>query len=341
MTSPSPPPTSTTEAVLSTHTETLAAGDTWSDTVSLDSSVQGVSFTVYADTAGFDISVLDPAGNSIGEAEAAGDPNISYVNEEVVTGALYAVSIQILSSDPGSWTVTVTSSDGGEMTYSTAVLTTLTVDAATDAAAYLAGDTVTFTANLIDDGVGIEGATGIVSLIDADSGAVDTATLSDSGGGSYGGTWTADAGTWVGELTLSGTDSSGYAYERSAGVNFVATSASGALGGVIDESGRDTDGDGRYDTLDLSTELTADSAGDYQVLGVLMDETGTTTVSTARASETLAVGTTTVSLSFDGEQISDARIDGPYLLHSLVLIDQASGAILDSLSDSYTTEPYA
>jgi len=93
------------------------------------------------------------------------------------------------------------------------------------------------------------------------------------------------------------------------------------------ESGVDVDADGRYDFLNLSVNLTVNSADLFSVSGTLSDPTSTFFVS-ATGSRFLVPGPAVLNLSFDGGRINGSGRDGPYFV-DLRLYD--TGSILLAL----------
>ena len=114
------------------------------------------------------------------------------------------------------------------------------------------------------------------------------------------------------------------------------------------DSGRDDDGDGKYDSLDVAVRVSVATPGRYRVDGSLMSSADNfaapgaaaahgTFIDHAVADVNLSAGTQTVVLSFSGEKIYNSQIDGPYT--ASISISDSSWNWLGS--DTYTTSAYS
>jgi hypothetical protein len=118
---------------------------------------------------------------------------------------------------------------------------------------------------------------------------------------------------------------------------------------VIDESSySDMPGpvgeDGKFISLDVSFNVTAELSGWYEVRGRLEDESGKTV---ARESRTVGLSgaqgspdVVSVGLSFPGREISSSGIDGPYTLADITIMS-FQGVVMDLNPSPYTTAPYS
>jgi parallel beta-helix repeat protein len=76
--------------------------------------------------------------------------------------------------------------------------------------------------------------------------------------------------------------------------------------------GLDTDNDGLYNFLVVGANVSVSTAGRYQISGSLYDNTGNYITGSGWVENYLDVGTWTIELRFDGQQIERSGIDGPY-----------------------------
>ncbi len=111
------------------------------------------------------------------------------------------------------------------------------------------------------------------------------------------------------------------------------------LSGTFADAGRDTDGDTRYNYLDVSAGLSLKTSGNYAISGALYDTLGNLLVN-ASTNASLAAGNQNVVLSFDGAQIRQWRREGPYRL-SYFSVDDATGNRAAFALQPYTTTAYA
>jgi len=87
------------------------------------------------------------------------------------------------------------------------------------------------------------------------------------------------------------------------------------LGRIVEDSGKDRDGDGRFDELMVTFEVTSSQAGEFQFGGWL--RAGENTFRSAETHVDLTHGRQTIRIAFDGQQIGDNAIDGPYQVEAM------------------------
>ena len=107
--------------------------------------------------------------------------------------------------------------------------------------------------------------------------------------------------------------------------------------GTYSDQGTDTDSDGLFDYLTVSVGVEVSAAGDYTMIGNLVDSSGEPITWTNHTSS-LATGSHTLDLDFDGVALCQHGLAGPYSL-SVVLI--RSGILADNVADAYTTSRYS
>ena len=79
------------------------------------------------------------------------------------------------------------------------------------------------------------------------------------------------------------------------------------------DQGIDTNGDGLFDSLDLSFTANADVAGNYTLFGLLRDGSGVH-ISSTYTSSVLTTGSNTILFSFPGYHFFDQEVNGSYAL---------------------------
>jgi hypothetical protein len=109
--------------------------------------------------------------------------------------------------------------------------------------------------------------------------------------------------------------------------------------GGISDRGIDSDGNGRFDSLQVSLALEARKAGNFTVLTWLANPDGEV-VTWAESEKTLNVGSSSIILSFPGLEINDSQLDGPYTV-SYATVTQDSFKLIFSATDLYTTQAYS
>ncbi|MCK4824893.1 hypothetical protein KA005_54580, partial [bacterium] len=106
--------------------------------------------------------------------------------------------------------------------------------------------------------------------------------------------------------------------------------------GTFSDHGTDTDSDELFNYLNVSVGVDVLSAGNYAIIGNLLDDIGEP-VTWTNITSSLYTGGHTLYLDFDGIALRQHGVAGPYNL-SLTLM--SNGILVDSLVDAYTTSSY-
>jgi hypothetical protein len=106
--------------------------------------------------------------------------------------------------------------------------------------------------------------------------------------------------------------------------------------GTFSDHGTDTDSDELFNYLTVSVGVDVLSAGNYAIIGSLLDDIGEP-VTWTNITSSLDTGGHTLYLDFDGIALRQHGVAGPYNL-SLTLM--SNGILVDSLVDAYTTSSY-
>ena len=159
--------------------------------------------------------------------------------------------------------------------------------------------------------------------------------------------------SWTPENTINSSLAVSSAVEKGAFTLFLplinnqnSTVASIELGKIIDDNSIDIDGDGYFDELIVKFEVTSSVESVVRFGGFL--DIGENELRGATKSITLKPGTQIVEISFDGFEIADNKVDGPYTVKALwaanpdqtdlVFVDP--GKTLDYQDYSYSTNAY-
>lgn len=105
------------------------------------------------------------------------------------------------------------------------------------------------------------------------------------------------------------------------------------------DAGVDLDGDGAYDYLRVSLGITATQAATYTLAADLVDSASRLITSTQVSTLTLAAGSNNTQLEFPGRAIYLNRVNGPYTVTRVLLVD-ASGAVADQQMAAHATQSY-
>jgi hypothetical protein len=195
------------------------------------------------------------------------------------------------------------------------------------------------TATLSNGTVGIAGATVSVELARSD-GITDTLALTDMGGGLYQGTYTIpNAPGYVEAVFNANGSDGGTVFSHQASQLFSIMPQTGQLTGNYADRAVNEDGRGSDDALEVDVEIDISKAGDYNLTADL--KVGAQVVAQSNKIFSAVAGVQTVTLRFDGDDIANAALDGPYLLTNLVLVDLQAAVPTIMQSDLYTTAAYA
>ena len=132
----------------------------------------------------------------------------------------------------------------------------------------------------------------------------------------------------------------GTAFARTAERLFAVSPGTATLTGTYAEAGDDANRDGRLDALALQVGLDVRVSGDFLLTATLLDGQGR---ELARVVEprTLGAGPQTATLRFPAYALAQARVDGPYTIGRVMLLDEAGAAIpLQEAIDVLKTRPY-
>jgi pimeloyl-ACP methyl ester carboxylesterase len=108
------------------------------------------------------------------------------------------------------------------------------------------------------------------------------------------------------------------------------------LTGTGTSVGVDTNGNGRFDLLNVGINVEVVNGGFYQWSARLTDSNGTE-IGFAAGSRTFAAGTNTMTFSFDGEQIGQNGVNGPYFVRGLLLFGGGDSLVV---SNAFTTDAF-
>ncbi|MBI2650774.1 hypothetical protein HYX04_05710 [Candidatus Woesearchaeota archaeon] len=112
--------------------------------------------------------------------------------------------------------------------------------------------------------------------------------------------------------------------------------ASSYISSFADE-GIDLNDNGKFDSLKINVDAIAFSAGSYVLTLALYDLFGAL-VEIKNTSVSLDAGNHQIPVRFNGTNINEKKINGPFVIKSIELYD--NGALADSLNDAYTTKNY-
>jgi len=294
------------------------------------------------------LSLTAPNGDLIDPTTAQTDPNVDYSKFNALAHVATYVFTDTLT---GAWNYTITGvSVPYTVPYRLIALPSLPVAVTAQAspwqsqgqAASISG-TLTYSATTPLTGASVQ------AFISRPNGALDTLDLYDDGAhsdqaagdGIYGNSY---AGTDVGGFYAVMVQATGVyqtqPYTRTAEASFSVATGAASLTGQYSDQPRDTDGDGRYEWLDVTAQISVTQVGTYTLAADLVTGAGSY-IGHALLRTGLLTGAHSLTLSFAGDAILGSGEDGPYILTNVLLVDaERASLLLDQADDVYTTSAY-
>jgi pimeloyl-ACP methyl ester carboxylesterase len=320
----------------------ISTGETISRTLSIDTTDRSI-FALTWLTQTLSLTLVNPDGVTIDPAYALSNPSIVTFDAGPADNGLPGwMTYAFTKTVPGAWTLGVSAPDAGPDGTDWAAIASFasdrTLEVGIGAGFYQIGDTATLTATLTSGVTGIAGATVSVDLARPDS-VTDTLTLTDMGGGHYQGTYTIpDAPGYVEVIFTANGDDGGTAFSRQNSQLLSIMPQTGQLTGSYADRAADENGDSRADALEVDVGIDFSKAGDYNLTANL--QVGDQIVAQSSKIFSATAGIQTVTLRFDGSDIYNSKLDGPYTLTNLVLVDLQAAVPTIMQSDLYTTAAY-
>ena len=305
-------------------TTTVGAGQTPVMTVPLAAATKA-EFVFAADHP-VSVTLVDPNGNVIDPSTPETNAQVFY--ETVEPGVddaapqwLYFYGLMDVAD--GSWQVRAAAAEETELAMAIEVESLLEFAVLTDEGMYEPGQTITFEAAVVEEGRLQAGfvMSGTVQLPNGSSFPLsfhDYGVDGDKDAGNDIQTARFEAPNIHGDLEVLVQATKGDIVRYSHNlVTVVAQTAT--IHWVKGETAADTNGDGYFDELALDVSFDVSEEGHYDIVGDLYNAVGTKVAdgdySTLFTSgEPLASGAQTITLHYDGAAISDAGLDGPYML---------------------------
>ncbi|MBN1444008.1 MAG: FG-GAP repeat protein [Planctomycetes bacterium] len=296
---------------------------------------------------GLVFSVRTPSGQEVTPTVAAGDPDIEYLSDADGEGNIFQ-AYHFRSGDAGLYSALILNPPGNvSLAYSLQMVVEgdILLEAQVDPPQILPGETARIEATLLRQGAPIPDAV-VEAEIYRPDGTLEVLSLVDDGTAGDGlpgdGLFAAEIppseipGLHLAELTA--TDAAQATFLRSALVQFAVLSDAAVLGDAW--SSEIVDGDGGFpEGLRVAGTVTSFEPGTFLVVGYLSDQEGALIFSASSLLSLQApVTDLAVSFLFDGETIYLSRIDGPYVVSLVELIDVGAGFVLaDSAENVHET----
>jgi uncharacterized repeat protein (TIGR02543 family) len=334
-------PTTIQTPVTSGH---ISSGQQLTQEISIDAS-GFAEINLFWDSGILGFTLTDPIGTVIDSNYVANHPNEVIYEENTDPASPLFASYHFVSPIPGQYTLNIVAgnvgANGTDYGFAALLDSTRKLEVTTDRSLYSIGSTAIITATLQSGNVGLTGAT-VQAFMNRPGTVADVVTLNDVGDGIYKGTYTIP--NTPGYLSLSvianGIDN-GTAYSRQVNTLLAVSPPTVQLTGTYSGSPIDDDSNGKYEALAVDVGLDVAQAGDYLVSGDLVS--GGTLVAHYVGSHTVvSTGINTVTMLFNGDDIRQSAINGPYTLTNLTIADEQNGGLpaIWQAANLWTTAAY-
>jgi hypothetical protein len=302
-----------------------------------------------------DLALISPSGQRYDRASIAINPAAA-IDEADLLGSRLEV-ITLTNPEVGIWTVEVQGTQVVEPTGSVAYALNgwlqdpaVVLTAKPAQAGVAVGEPIVIHGTLSNAGAPVFDAQ-LTAQVAAPDDSLTEIHLSDNG---LGYDETASDGIYTGAIpntTLAGTyrlvveareGTSGLpAFSREAFAMATVSESAQALAGSYLDTPVDTDGDGLFNELQVEVGLSLTAAGRYRLFAILADSAGHT--HEANVLLDLPVGTSTAVLTFDGADIYQNGVDGPYRLSTIRVAEEGpiDLRLVEEARDVYETAAYA
>lgn len=292
-----------------------------------------------------DFSLIQPDGQRITPDYAAAHPSQILFTQTLVSAVLPAIATYHFTDTlPGEWQLIIHATDLGVPAMGYVAFAALdsprTLSVSHSAASYTVAETATFTATLQGTSGSIIGAT-ITATLDLPDGSHDLLTFTEIGNGLYRADYVVPhaGGRVAMSINVSGNDN-GVVFYRQAEAIWTIIPEVARFTGVASDHGVDQNNDGAFDALQVDIDIEVMSPSIFSVSAALMqgdlliDTTATDFAATTR-------GLHTVSLLFDGSDIAQRKLDGPYIVSQATLHDIDIGDVqIARVERLHTTQDY-
>lgn len=301
-----------------------------------------------------DMALISPTGVRFDAASIAGMTDVAIADMDILGGRVEVISFQNMPL--GVWSVEVSAptvtEPAGSVSYALSAWfenPTISLTGELPTPAVPVGAPLPLIAHPLDGTTPITGATAF-ALVVTPGGVRTTVPLNDAGlpgdavagDGAYGGLFTGvtEAGTYP--VVFVAQSVGPPAFSRETYCLATASVGGSTLQGTFLDSGVDLNGNTFFDNLTVTANMLVATAGRYRVFATLRDSAGNEHQASTEAD--LTPGAQTMALPFDGRNIFQNRVDGPYTLSRISLSEvRAGGEILplQTLLNAYQTAPYA
>jgi len=331
----------------------IQQGQTQTQSIVIDQNARAF-FTLMYPSGNLDLALISPSGQRFDHVTIQGNPAIDERDEEILGGRIETFAFTTL--EPGTWTAEISApaviEPSGQVGYAVAgwmETSPITLTGSFQSGHVSLGSPLRLLGTLRNNGTPLLNAT-VTGLVSLPNNTTQSVTLKDDGAN---GDSAANDGIYTANFNntaFPGTYRAVFQADRSAGGGVPAFSretlssatvsnSSSTFTGAFASAGVDTNGNALFDKLSVQATLNITQNGTYRLVGRLADTAGNT--HDAKTLITLSAGTRTANLDFDGMRLYANRVNGPYSLASISLIEESSNSsdsmLLDTRTDAHQT----
>lgn len=294
-------------------------------------------------TGTLNFSLISPTGQIIDPLYAQNNPNIvTYQQTGGNTEGTFA-TYTFTTTQQGLWQMKLVAGTipGGSTEFiSTGALESqLSLTSGFDQDWYQPNQTAIITANLSTAITSAE----VIAIITAPDDTTQTITLNSQGDQHYHGLFiTASmAGSYSVQIRAVGQYMNGHPFEREIINGFKVAPNSATFTNIYTAEPINNAGGSNYERLDIQVGVTTNVTGTFRLTGDLIVSNSQLISLASSTIDVTSTGSQTFTLSFDGNDIRNGGINGPYILNNLLLIDNRQEPLpIQARTNAFTTTAY-
>jgi triacylglycerol esterase/lipase EstA (alpha/beta hydrolase family) len=326
---------------------TLNAGSTQAFASSVESGTLAI-FEAKSEQA-LTYTLIAPNGQTVDPTLAAADPNIAYVAD--FDGISWFYQYQVSTPLTGTWQNNLSAGTATSFVVSNLTNSTIQLGYKTDKFTYHPGDLVTLETALSNGSVPYTGVAFTGTVTHPDNSSESLAFYDDGSHGDL----TPNNGVYTAEFTALSTN--GHAVislgatkgsiTRLAEASIAVASQTAQFQYVNYEYPLDTNGNGLYDNLNIDIYADIIQSGQFEFQGTLVDGAGQPVAtgyysSLMAGTGPLSTGWQSIELTFDGSEIYQHGVNGPYSLTNFTIYDVSEDTLeVDTATNVYATAAYS
>lgn len=332
----------------------IQQGQVQTHTLTVDQS-SDVTFALQYPSGDLNLALVSPSGQRFDATTTAGNPNVRVSDYEILGGRTESYIFSTI--EPGVWTAEITA----------AIVAETSGNAAYGLSSFMKNSAITFSGGFQRQTAPVNGTLKLLGTLKNGTNAVTGATslafvslpnntvqevvLRDDGtngdlvpnDGVYSADFSATSlpGQYRAVFQANRAAGGGLpAFSRESLATAVVSLSSSAFTGNFTSTGNDTNANTLFDELNVQASVNISQAANYKVRGVLRDSAGNE--HEASTVQNLSAGPQTVTIKFNGKTFFQNRINGPYNLSKIQLLEisAADETLIDNRDNAHQTASY-